>query len=238
MDAPTRLPVPRDTGRLADSGTVPIDVSAPATWLVPLGEPGSLSGQNCTILRTDVVGFSSGARNYKDRLLIRDALFRMTHTMLRDIADVRSEDRGDGMLTVVWPAIPTSMIIERLLKRMLPALVEHNSTYADSTRFQLRAAIGVGPVVSDSMGFSGDAIIEVSRLVEALPFKRAMIASGASLGVIATSFIYETVLKHDRDLAGYRHVRFKVKECKNAAWMRVFDAAIPSPGDPGRAVAC
>jgi class 3 adenylate cyclase len=116
--------------------------------LVRLAEPRPLIGQNCTVLRTDVVGFSSSARTPKDRYLIRNALFRMTDTMLRGIANVKSEDRGDGMLTVVWPDIPTWMIVDRLLRRMLPALLEYNRTHCDSTRFQLRAAIDVGPVIS------------------------------------------------------------------------------------------
>jgi hypothetical protein len=206
--------------------------------LVRLAEPRPLIGQNCTVLRTDVVGFSSSARTPKDRYLIRNALFRMTDTMLRGIANVKSEDRGDGMLTVVWPDIPTWMIVDRLLRRMLPALLEYNRTHCDSTRFQLRAAIDVGPVISDTGGFSGDALIYISRLVDALPFKQAMATSGASLGIITTSFIYETVLKHDPGLAGYCQVRIKVKEYKNSVWMRVFDTEISPHSDPDPAVAC
>jgi hypothetical protein len=206
--------------------------------LVRLAEPRPLIGQNCTVLRTDVVGFSSSARTPKDRYLIRNALFRMTDTMLRGIANVKSEDRGDGMLTVVWPDIPTWMIIDRLLRRMLPALLEYNRTQRESTRFQLRAAIDVGPVISDTAGFAGDALIYISRLVDALPFKKAMETSGASLGVITTGFIYETVLKHDPDLAGYCQVRIKVKEYKNSVWMRVFDTEISPHSDPDPAVAC
>jgi class 3 adenylate cyclase len=203
-----------------------------------LAELRPLNGQNCTVLLTDVVKFSSSVRNNKDRLLIRDALFHLTSAMLHGIADVRSEDRGDGILTVVWPDIPTWMVIERLLNWMLPALLEHNHNHDDSTRIQLRAAVDVGPVTSDVMGFSGDAIINVSRLIEAVSFKRAMDVTGASLGVITTRFIYETVLKHDRDLAGYCQVRCKVKNFKEAAWMRVFDSRISPHNDPDPAVAC
>jgi hypothetical protein len=54
-----------------------------------------------------VVAFGSVARNDKDRRVIREALFGMTNMMLRGITDVRSEDRGDGLLTVVPPGVPT-----------------------------------------------------------------------------------------------------------------------------------
>ncbi len=197
-----------------------------------------LNGQNCTVLLTDVVGFSSSARNDKDRLLIRNALFHLTSVMLQGMADVRSEDRGDGILTVIWPDIPTWMVIDRLLKWMLPALLEYNHHHGGPTRIQLRAAVDVGPVTSDIMGFSGDAIINISRLVDALPFKKEMHASGASLGVITTNFIYDTVLKHDRDLAGYCQVRCRVKNFKEAAWMRIFDSEVSPHNDPDPAVAC
>jgi class 3 adenylate cyclase len=227
-----------------ESGTVsivnqgsPVIASPYDHSLVRLAEPQPLIGQNCTIVRTDVVGFSSSDRTPKDRYLIRNALFGMTDTMLQDIANVKSEDRGDGMLTVVWPDIPTWMITDRLLRRMLPALLGHNRTHSDSTRFQLRAAIDVGPVISDR-GFAGDTLINVTRLVDALPFKKIMETSGASLGVIVTNFVYDTVLKHNRDLASYCQVRFKVKQYKDPAWMSVFDTEISPHSDPDPAVAC
>lgn len=203
----------------------------------PMG-PWPLNGQNCTVLLTDVVGFSSPARNDDDRRIIRDALFRMTHTMLRGIADVWSEGRGDGMLTVIWPGVPTATVIDRLLKELLPALACHNSTHPDPARFQLRAAISVGPLVSDTMGPSGEVITTIARLVDAPLFKAAMDTSGASLGVIATAFIYESVIKHDRSLTGYCQVRVNVKKFSELAWMRTFETSISPPGDPCAAVAC
>lgn len=195
-----------------------------------LVKPAPVNGQNCTVLRTDVVGFSSPLRTSEDRLVIRDAIFRITNSAFQGIVDARSEDRGDGMLTVAGPSIPTAAVIDRLFNWMLPDLEKHNNSHDDSTCFQLRAAIDVGPVTGDSMGFSGDAIINISRLVEAPPFKKALVASGASLGIIATDFIYEAVLKHDRNLTGCWHVRVNVKGCRRMAWMRVCCPVAISPG--------
>jgi len=200
--------------------------------------PWPLSGQNCTVLLTDVVGFTSSSRNYKDRRTIREALFDMTQSMLNGIGDVRSEDRGDGMLTVVWPDIPTASVIDRLLSEMLPALERHNTSHGDSTRFQLRAAVDVGPVISDIMGVSGDAINVIARLVEAAPLKKAMRACGVCLGVIVTPFIYQAVIRNDESLTGYRQVHVKVKEFDQMAWMKVFDKSISAHSSPLTAVAC
>jgi hypothetical protein len=200
--------------------------------------PWPLSGQNCTVLLTDVVGFSSPSRNDEDRRIIRDALCLMTGIMLQGIADVWSEGRGDGLLTVIWPSIPTKTVICRLREELLPALWRHNSTHRDSARFQLRAAIGVGPLASDAMGPSGDEITKIARLVDAPLFKQAMDKSGASLGVIATPFIYETVIKHDQSLAGYRQVQVDVKTFNGPAWMKVFSTSISPRIDIDPAVAC
>jgi hypothetical protein len=200
--------------------------------------PWPLSGQNCTVLLTDVVGFSSKTRNDEDRRIIRAALCRMTGTMLQGIADFWSEGRGDGMLTVVWPSIPTRTVIYRLREELLPVLRRHNSIHRDSARFQLRAAIGVGPLFSDAMGPSGDEITTIARLVDAPLFKKAMDMSGASLGVITTRFIYETVIKHDRNLTGYRQVQVDVKTFNGPAWMNVFSVPISPHTDVDPAVAC
>ena len=46
----------------------------------------SLNGENCTVFLTDVVGFGARMRTDGDRLLIREALFRMTQAAMQDDA--------------------------------------------------------------------------------------------------------------------------------------------------------
>jgi cyclic nucleotide-binding protein len=193
--------------------------------------PRPLSGQNCTVLLTDVVGFGSPARNDEDRRIIREALFSMTHMTLRGMPDVRSEDRGDGLLTVVPPGVPTANVIERLLKELLPALGRHNGTHRHSARFKLRAAVDVGPVTTDSMGVSGEAIIIAARLVEAPTLKEAIAKSTAKLGLIASPFVYETAIRHTPnpvDLAGYSQVQVKIKGFTIPAWIKLFGVPVSS----------
>jgi hypothetical protein len=224
--------------------TGPATVKLPGTLHVTGGTQGGrtagpwpLCGQNCTVLLTDVVGFSSSSRNDEDRRIIRDALCNMTGAMLQGIADVWSEGRGDGLLTVVWPSVPTKAVIDRLREMLLPALGRHNSSHRDSACFQLRAAISVGPLFSDAMGPSGDEITTIARLVDAPLFKKAMEMSGASLGVITTPFIYETIIKHDSNRSGYCPVKVDVKTFNGSAWMSVFTTSISSYRDIDPAVA-
>jgi Cyclic nucleotide-binding domain len=193
-----------------------------------------LNGENCTVFLTDVVGFGARTRTDSDRLLIREVLFRMTQAAVQDIPDARTEDRGDGFLTVVPPSVSTARVIDQLLKKFPVALEIHNTTERESARFKLRLALNVGPVVSD-MGVSGEAIIVAARLLEAPHFKTALTGSTASLGVIASPFVYETTIRHSadpQDLASYSEVPVEVKESSTTAWMKLFDAPVSFPLAP------
>lgn len=197
----------------------------------PRRGPRSLNGENCTVFLTDVVRFGARTRTDTDRRLIRDALFSITEAALDDMGDVGSEDRGDGFLTVVPPSISTARIMDQLLSKLLVGLERHNRTARVSAQFQLRLAVNVGPVVSDAAGVTGEAIIVAARLVEAPEFKKAVEGSTASLGVIASPFVYETVIRHGQD-PDYTQVPVEVKESNTAAWMKLFGTLLPSPLAP------
>jgi len=202
---------------LGSGASGPITAGRPA-------QPRLLVGENCTVMLSDVVGFGADWRNDEDRRMIREALFSITHTVLGDLPDAWWwDDRGDGLLTVVLPSVPTARVVAHLHKELPAALEEHNRVCRDSARIQLRVAINVGPVTSDRMGVSGVAIIVAARLVEALVFKNAMNESGASLGIIASPFIYDSVIRHGPYLEGYSKIPVQVKEFRTAAWMKLFD---------------
>ncbi|HEY6310366.1 MAG TPA: cyclic nucleotide-binding domain-containing protein [Streptosporangiaceae bacterium] len=223
--------------RLMSAGRRSVTLWSGGRRAARLTRPWPFSGQNCTVLLTDVVDFGSPTRNDEDRRIIREALLAMTNVMLRRMPGVQPESRGDGLLTVIPPGIPTATVIDGLLRGLLPALRRHNSTHSYSARFQLRAAIDVGPVVSDSMGPAGEAIITIARLLDASPFKAAMDENGASFGLIATTFVHEAVIKHDRSLAGYSQVQVDVKKFNQLAWMKLFDTTVSSHSDSDPAVA-
>jgi CRP-like cAMP-binding protein len=192
--------------------------------------PELLDGENCTVILSDVAGFGAQTRTDEDRRIIREALFRITHAVLQELPHEWSwDDRGDGLLTVISPSVPTAKIIQHLHKELPAALEEHNRANPESARIQLRVAINVGPVVTDTMGVSGEAIIIAARLVEAPLLKEAMDKARAALGVIASTFIYENVLRHDPSLSGYSQVRVEVKEASTLAWMKLFGSVASSP---------
>jgi len=190
-----------------------------------------LAGENCTVLRTDVVGFGALNRTDSDRLIIRLSGRNMMRASLGPAWEESIwEDRGDGLLIAVPPHIPTAKVMP-LLHRELPVhLRRHNRLYGESARIRLRVGINVGPVTSDELGISGEAIIRAARLVDAPVFKEAMTATGATLGIIASEFVYETAIRHSAELIDsdeYTLVKADVKESRIHAWLWLSDLSHP-----------
>jgi hypothetical protein len=188
-----------------------------------------LSGQNCSIFIADIASFGGTFRTSEDRAHIR----RIMYTSLRDTfetsgvpwASCHRVDSGDGAIIVVPPGIPTSSIADPLLGELAHTLRVHNARATKATQIQLRAALHVGPVISDSNGVSGDVILYAARLVESPVLKRQLARTSADLGVIASDFVYDTTIKNRANHANspeYHQVRFRVKESSMTAWMWLF----------------
>jgi hypothetical protein len=145
------------------------------------GGPAGLTGQNCTVICIDVVGFGADERDAEAHKIIKKALMGMTQLALGPAWDTcRCEDRGDGLLVIVSPEFPTAQAIERVVTMLPPQLKRHNLTYSAASRMQLRLAVEVGPIEDTEFGVSGRSIISASRTLEASAFKRPSSARAPS----------------------------------------------------------
>lgn len=188
-----------------------------------------LNGENCTVVLSDAYGFNADALNVSDRFLIREALQTMMATALHGIPDMWTIDRGDDFLTVVQPSTPTAEVMSRLLKELPPAIEWHNKSQPAAARFQLRLAVNVGPVYGDATSSYGEAVIVATPLLEASDFEEASVNRTASLAIVISPFVYETVIKYGPDLdemATYTQVPVEVRGSSTTAWLKVI------PGDP------
>ena len=185
-----------------------------------------LAGENCTVLLTDIVGFGSRIRNDEERRHVRLSSRDMVRAALGGIWEkCIAEDRGDGLLIIAPPHIPTVSVIAPLQRELPDRLRRHNRTYSESRRIRLRVAANVGPVMSDDFGASGEAIIRTSRLIEAPVLKEAMSASKATLGMMVSEFVYDTAIRQVEwtSPADYRQVKVRVKESDTTGWMCIVD---------------
>lgn len=133
-------------------------------------------------------------------------------------------DRGDGLLIVAPPDVPTTTLLKQLITVLPVELRKHNAAHGVSVRVQLRVAIVVGPVVADEIGVSGEAIIHAARMLDSSVFKKAIADSGSVLGVIASGFVYETAIKHGGtplEPSDYAQIQVDVKESRMRAWFRL-----------------
>lgn len=205
---------------MAPSPVITIPGAAPPPEPVPV-----LSGQNCTVVYTDVVGFADSRRTDRDRLGIRHATAIMTMRAFGPLWESCSwADRGDGMLIVIPPGIPTAAAVSRLLSVLPAELIAHNAGHNAAAQVQMRVAIEVGPLVTDTFGVSGDAIILAARMLEVPALKRAIAQRGSPLGVITSAFVFDTVVRNSGDALAatdYISVQVKVKNTRVAAWFRL-----------------
>jgi hypothetical protein len=189
------------------------------------------AGETCTVLLTDVVGFGALHRNDHDRRIIRrEGLTMMQETLGPLWNACISQDRGDGLLVIVPSQIPTGRIVESVNRELPVRLRRHNRTYGDSARIHLRVAVNAGPVITDSLGLSGETIIRASRLAEAPVLKEAMADSGLGLGIIVSAFVHEIAIRYNAgfdDAAEYGQVEVRNKEFTDTAWMRLIRVSPP-----------
>jgi CRP-like cAMP-binding protein len=242
-----RLVINQVSGRLAEESSFasgqhavpeeagPVVVYPPGqlTSRPVIGSPLAFRRENCTVVLTDVVAFSAGYRNDEDRLTIRKALLEMTVTALGDLGDsCHYEDRGDGILLVAPASIPTADVLRPFHEILPQSLRRHNRTYGPCAQIQLRVASDVGPMVSDTLGVQGEAIIRAARLLDAQALRKAIAHDRASLGIVVSPFVYETAIGPEGgpiDRNGYVKIHVHVKETSQPAWMKIIDpAALPS----------
>ncbi|TDC72906.1 hypothetical protein, partial [Actinomadura sp. 7K507] len=202
--------------RTVDAPLDPVQPRAPAAW----------AGLTCSVLFCDVAGFGDPSRGDEDRRVVREATYRILLEALESSGvpppATYREDRGDGALVIVSPAVPTASLIDPLADRLGVALRLYNQHAGPAVRIQLRVALHVGPITPDSEGLNGQAIIQAARLMESPALKTALAETGADLGFIVSPFIYETYVAHlhgPLDPRSFEPVTVQVKETTTEAWM-------------------
>ena len=143
----------------------------------------------------------------------------------------RREDRGDGALIIVPPATAPAMLVGPLVAELATCLRRYNKLVADVAQIRLRMAVHHGPVYADPDGLVGSSLVHLFRLLDAPAFKRALSASGADLGVVASERLYRDVIEPSRSgapLGDYEPIEVNLKETRSPAWVYVPDDPRPA----------
>ncbi|HEX6469405.1 MAG TPA: cyclic nucleotide-binding domain-containing protein [Streptosporangiaceae bacterium] len=217
---------PAPSARTAGRPAHPSPTAVPAPPPPAASSAPSWTGQNCSIVLLDVTAFGARNRTDADRLTIRRVMYQILQTAFESAgmswAECHRDDRGDGVLVIVPPGTPTDTVVDAVLAHLVPGLARHNGQADEATRFQLRVALDVGPVISDPEGVSGQAIIHAARLLDCPVLKRHLARDAAHVGLIVSSHVHDNVIIHHTGRAvpgGFQRVTFQGKESRINAWM-------------------
>ncbi len=185
------------------------------------------------IVCVDVEGFGDLRRTNADQVVVRDGLYGALRGAFARSGvywqDCYREDRGDGVLVLVPPQVPKTVLVTRVPRELAAALGEHNRARGREARIRLRMAVHAGEVVYDGHGVAAAAVNHAFRLLEARAVKDALGGSTGVLAVIVSRWLFEEVVRHDPacEPASYRRVRVSVKETGGSAWVCLPDDPYP-----------
>lgn len=202
------------------------------------GHPGpSRRAVHRSIVVVDVEGFGDERRTNWHQVAVRDGLYRAMQEAFDHAgipwADCDHEDRGDGVFVLVPAEVPKELLVESLLPALVTALHRHNGTHKAPERIRLRMALHAGEISYDEHGTTAAAVNLAFRLLDADALKAALAATPGVLAVMASSWFFQEVVRHNPacDAAVYRRIRVAVKETTTIGWIHLPDHS----HSPGRA---
>src|ERR1700733_7281262 len=173
----------------------------------------------------DVVGY--GARTVLQEQQVERRLRRLVATALGRCGlrlgpgIVEHRWTGDGINAVLPADIDPTVVLPLLIRSLASALGADNAQSAD--RIRLRMAVSAGLIRRSVAGFSGQLIMDISRLVDSSALHQALAAApAADLAVAISDHVYAMVVR-----PGYQgipdgqfsRVDVVAKEFSAAAWV-------------------
>jgi class 3 adenylate cyclase len=145
-----------------------------------------------TILAVDTE--NSTARTDTAKAGLRHALYEVFEAALHTGGihdDVRDPliDRGDGILALIYPVVPKTV----LLNRVVPALREQLTQHRE---LRLRVVVHAGEVLYDRRGCFGESVDLSFRFLEAPELKDLLQQSAEPLVLVVSEPIYHAVVRH------------------------------------------
>lgn len=183
------------------------------------------NGQLCSLFAVDVAGFNRPRRDDDIQMYIRKSLYEMLQSAFNrgDVpwSSCVHEDRGDGVLVIIPPTIPAAGLVDPIPDRLRCLIRRHNRVSSEAACIQLRVAAHIGVVHSDDYGFAGRDVTLLYRLLDASSLRRMLAQSGAEVVFVASSYVYETVIRRRPSLvdpALFQALSIRTKETRTRAW--------------------
>jgi hypothetical protein len=206
------------------------------------GEPGSWpsGGQVCSMCAVDIAGFTRPGRDEEVQSHLRHTLYGMVREAFTGSGipwgHCVQQDRGDGPMVIIPPAVPPRVIIDPLPERLRYLIHRHNRYAVPAARMQVRAALNIGLVHRDEHGYYGQDINLLCRMLDARPLRRLLTDTGAELAFMVSDRVHDTIVLRNPDLAGpaaFKPVKTRVKWARINGRIYVPGTAPPIAAPPG-----
>jgi class 3 adenylate cyclase len=160
-----------------------------------------------SILAVDIEGSTQRTNTVKGEL--REEVYRLVVDALCVTGIDRRHydpftDRGDGVLVLLRPTdeLPKPLLLSRLIPALAGLLAAYNSSVSPADqphKLRLRAVIHAGEVHYDGKGFFGEDLDVAFRLLDAPRFKAHLKSATVPLALVASDYIYQTIIRHGYD---------------------------------------
>ncbi|MFC4857700.1 hypothetical protein [Actinophytocola glycyrrhizae] len=171
----------------------------------------------------DIVGFGRRDGESKDDLARR--LGALLDQVIADLGvedDVRTSDAGDSRVLFLPVGVDPTRVLPVLLSSVRERLGRDNRRHRD--RMRLRMAVGTGLVGTGPLGFTGELVIDLHRLVDSVVLREAIADNPyTDLVLLVGNALYDDVIRPGYlDRADFTRVEVSVKEFTGPAWLRLF----------------
>lgn len=193
------------------------------------------------LLAVDARGYGSAdtARQREIQTVLPRLLTEAAEAAGLDRASWVRQAAGDSEFAVLPAGSDEQALVEPFMRRLDAGLRAHNRDRVPGARIALRAAVHFGPASEAPNGFVGPGPVEVSRILESDPLRRALAAApDAALAVALTAPVFtELVAQGYTNFRPeeFREVVVEKKEYRGRAWLWVsgYDVHALDLGDPG-----
>ncbi|GGR76969.1 hypothetical protein Snoj_80060 [Streptomyces nojiriensis] len=179
------------------------------------------------LLAVDARGYGSAdtARQREIQTVLPRLLSESAEAAGLDRASWVRQAAGDSEFAVLPAGSDEQALVEPFMRRLDAGLRAHNRDRVPGARLALRAAVHFGPASEAPNGFVGPGPVEVSRILESDPLRRALAAApDAALAVALTAPVFtELVAQGYTNFRPeeFREVVVEKKEYRGRAWLWV-----------------
>lgn len=130
---------------------------------------------------------------------------------------------GDGEVCVLPPSEPEPRVVDDFMRELAAELEHYNESRVPAYHLRLRAAIHFGAAMPAEMGYAGQGMVQVNRLVDCAPVRSLLKDERVCLAVIMSDNVFQDIVAQ-----GHTSLRFKDfkevtvvnKEYAKRAWVR------------------